>query len=617
MLTFSAIRAAVVMLSIGCGLVILTGRVAYLQTYGRERTVQKADRQQHQSEALRARRGCIFDSTGMLMAGTIQQRALFIDPKFMQECFQADGRSLVEMDEAIAKLAEIIDRDAFELSQLLGDRYRSRFVKIAENLDEGTSNAIRELDLPGVGMFPMNVRYYPMGSIAAHVLGGTGKEGNGLEGVELRFEKLLAGHDGFKRTLKDARRRAIAVAVDDYLPPMHGQHLILTIDGNIQMIAEQELAAACERNRAKSGEAVVMDPRTGDVLALANWPTFNPQNMGDSTPDTRRNRALTDPYEPGSTIKPFIVGPAMAWRFTKPHEVWPIPAKSYKSPLRSKPITDVHFYGPISTWDVLVKSSNIGMTMLGERLGRSKLHEALTGFGFGRRTGIELPGEDPGLVHPLSAWRDYSIPSVSQGYEMSVTPLQLARAFCAYANGGRLVTPRIMRGVLDVDGSVISRTETKSLKMFPQVLDPTTAAGMKRVLCDVVVRGTATKARSSNWNIFGKTGTAHVSAGGSYSESRYTSSFVAGAPAESPRLVVAFIIHEPDREYVIKQGLSYYGGAVAAPNAGRLIERSLAYLQVKASEPLSPPPPAIAKVLWNFNPKVYEVKRPETASTHE
>jgi cell division protein FtsI (penicillin-binding protein 3) len=603
------------MVSIGAALVLLTGRVAYLQTYGREQTVQKADRQQHQSEIIHSRRGCIFDSTGMLMAGTIQQKALFVDPKFMQEQFQVEGRSLVEMDEAIERLSRIIDKDAFELSRLLGDRYTSRYIKIAENLDDGTCDAITKLDLPGVGLIPMNVRYYPMGSIAAHVLGGTGKEGKGLEGVELRFEKLLAGHDGFKRTLKDARRRAIAVAAEDYLPPMHGKHLILTIDGNIQMIAEQELAYACEKNRAKSGEAVVMDPRTGDVLALANWPTFNPQNMNDSAPDTRRNRALTDPYEPGSTIKPFIVGPAMAWRFTKPHETWPISGKTYKSPLRAKPITDVYPYQNLSTWDVLVKSSNIGMTMLGERLGKSKMHQALTGFGFGRRTGIELPGEDPGLVNPLSAWRDYSIPSVAQGYEVTVTPLQLARAFCAYANGGRLVTPRIMKGVLAVDGSVVSRTPPQSLKMLPEVVDPTTAAGMKRLLCDVVVRGTATKARSMNWNIFGKTGTAHVSTGGSYNETSYTSSFVAGAPAESPRIVVAFIIHEPDRNFAVSQGLSYYGGAVAAPNAGRLIERSLAYLQVKASEPLSPPPPAIAKVLWNFNPKVYE-KPDEAASAH-
>jgi cell division protein FtsI/penicillin-binding protein 2 len=608
---FSTLRAAFVMTLILGGLVALTGRVAYLQTYGREQTIRRAERQQHINEVLRARRGCIFDATGMLVAGTVQQKALFVDPKFMQQCFEADGRSLVDMDEAIAKLAALIDRDAFELSTLLGDRYESRYVKIAENLDDGTAAAIRQLDLPGVGLTPMNVRFYPMGSIAAHVLGGTGKEGTGLEGVELRFEKELAGRDGFKRTLKDARRRPIAVAAEDYLSPAHGQHLVLTIDANIQMIAEQELAAQCEAFRAGRGEAIVMDPKTGDVLAMANWPTFNPQNMEDSTPDVRRNRCLTDPYEPGSTFKPFIVGPAIAQRVTRPGEVWPIAGRSYKSPLRSKLVTDVHGYGPLSTWDVLVKSSNVGMTMLAERLGKVRTHAALETWGFGKPTGIELPGEDPGYLKPPKRWADSDLVSAVQGYSIMVTPIQLARAFSAYANGGRLVQPRIVRGVLDADGSVVSRTEATNLNMLPEVLDPMTAAAMKRIMSDTVVRGTATKARSQAWNLFGKTGTAHVAKGGSYNETSYTSSFVAGAPAESPRLVIAFIIHEPDRDHAVKQGLSYYGGAVAAPGAGRLMERALAYLQVPASPDLPPPPPQIASVLVNYNPKVYQRQQPK------
>jgi cell division protein FtsI (penicillin-binding protein 3) len=261
MFACSSLRAALVMVCIGCGLLALIGRVSYLQTYGRTQTIQKADRQQHQNEVLRARRGCVFDSTGMLMAGTIQQKALFIDPHFMAECYQMDGRTMSDMDTAINTLANILDKDSFELAQMLGERAESRFIKIAENIDDGTADEIAKLDLPGVGMIPMNVRYYPMGSIAAHVLGGTGKEGKGLEGVELKFEKLLAGKDGFKRTLKDARRRPIAVAADDYLPPLHGQHLILTLDANIQMIAEQELAHTCEQYRAQRGEAVIMDPR--------------------------------------------------------------------------------------------------------------------------------------------------------------------------------------------------------------------------------------------------------------------------------------------------------------------------------------------------------------------
>jgi cell division protein FtsI/penicillin-binding protein 2 len=601
----SPIRAAFVLILIGCGMIALMGRVSYLQTYGREQTIRKADRQQHQSETLLSRRGCIYDSTGMLMAGTIQQKAMFIDPKFMAQCFQEDGRTISDMDQAINQIASILDKDSFELAQMLGEKAESRFVKIAENIDDGTAEQIEKLDLPGVGFTPMNVRYYPMGSIAAHVLGGTGKEGTGLEGVELKFEKMLAGKDGFKRTLKDARRRPLAVAADDYLPPLHGQHLILTLDANIQMIAEQELAHTCDSYKAKRGEAIVMDPKTGDVLAMANWPNFNPQSMEESTPELRRNRCLTDPYEPGSTAKPFVAGPALAWKFTRLYEVWPIHGPVWHTSYGRK-VTDVHGYDQLATWDVLVKSSNIGMSMLGNRMGNQNLYKALTSFGFGKPTGIDLPGEDPGLVNPLKQWTKYSTESVSQGYEMMVTPMQLARGFCAYANGGRLVQPRILKGVLDAEGNVVSRNETKGLQLLPEAIDPITAAEMKRALCDTVIRGTATKARSKNWNIFGKTGTAHIAKSGNYNDTAYTSSFMAGAPAENPRLVVVVIVHEPYREHAVSQGLSYYGGAVAAPGAGHVLERSLAYLQVPASRELAPPPPQIASVLYNYNAKQYE-----------
>ncbi|MEA2707446.1 MAG: hypothetical protein QOF78_47 [Phycisphaerales bacterium] len=607
MRTFSPIRAAVVFVGIALLMSALLGRVVYLQTYGRQQTIDKAERQQHTREALLARRGAIFDSTGMLMAGTVQTRTLFVDPKFMQDQFQKEGRSLTDMDDAVAKLAGLIDRKPFEISQLLGERASDRFVKIAENLDEDLCVAIEKLDLPGVGTLPTNVRYYPMGALGAHLLGGMQKDGIGLEGLELKFEKQLAGKDGFKRTLRDFRGRPLAVAAEDYLPPQHGQHLILTIDGNIQMIAEQELTAACEQFRARCGEIIVMDPQTGDVLALANWPTFNPQNLEDSSPDLRRNRALTDPYEPGSTIKPFIVGPAMEANVTKPNEIWPIYARTWKTPY-NRTITDVHHFGPISTWDVLVKSSNIGMSMLGERMGNTRLHRALSGFGFGRPTGIDLPGEDGGRLNPLKQWGKYSTDSVAQGYELMVTPMQLARAFCAYANGGRIVDPRLVKGFLDAEGNIVSKTETKQLKLYPQAIDIYTAAGMRRIMSDIVVRGTATRARSATWNLFGKTGTSHVAQHGSYQDAKLNSSFIGGAPAEAPRLIIALIIHEPDKS------LAHYGGTVSAPAAGRVLERSLAYLQVPKSPDLPPPPAEIAKVLWNYNAKVYTDR---TASVEE
>jgi cell division protein FtsI/penicillin-binding protein 2 len=266
---------------------------------------------------------------------------------------------------------------------------------------------------------------------------------------------------------------------------------------------------------------------------------------------------------------------------------------------------------------VLVKSSNIGMCMLGQKMGNQRIYNAIRSFGFGQRSGVDLPGEDPGLVNPLRKWTKYSTESVSQGYEVMVTPMQLARAFCAYANGGRLVTPRIVKGTLEADGSVAKRYENDGLQLMPRAIDPNTSAEVRRVLADVVVRGTATKARSKVWNIFGKTGTAHVSSGkGGYSDSKYTSSFMAGAPFEDPRVVVVMIIHEPDKAAAQAKGLMHYGGAVAAPGAARVIERTLAYFAVQPSRDLPLPPPQVAGVLYNYNEKLYKIGT-VTASARE
>jgi cell division protein FtsI/penicillin-binding protein 2 len=599
--SFSTRRAAAVFVLLGSILVALIGRVAYLQTYGRQLTLRKADRQQHQTMSLEARRGCLFDRNGFLLAGTIQTQTLFVDPKFMYEVYQQDGHSLIEMDAAIMDLARILDKKPIDLAHLLADRSDNRFVKVAENLNDDVCEEIRKLKLPGVGLQPTSSRYYPMGSLAAHILGGVQRDGHGLEGLELGFNNELSGKDGYARMLKDASHRPLSMDAEDYLPPQHGEHLILTIDSNIQMIAEQELAAGCEENKAKRGEVVVMDPKTGEVLALANWPTFSPQNLQDAPEELRRNSTLVMPYEPGSTIKPFIMGPALRWRETRVNEVWPITSAQYKVPNKNRIVKDVHYAGPLATWDVLVKSSNIGMSMLGERLGNPKLYRALSSWGFGNPTGIELPGEEGGLLRPLKKWTSASTESISQGYELMVTPLQLARAYCAYANGGRLVKPTLIKGFLDSDGAVVPRIPPTAFRMLPEVMDPITAAEMKRIMCDVVVRGTAPRARSMTWNIFAKTGTAHIAEHGHYSLSKYNSSFLCGAPAENPRLVVAMIMHEP-------HGTVHYGGDVSGPPTKRLLERALSYMQVPSSPDLPLPPPQIASVLVQYSEKLYARK---------
>lgn len=596
--TFSLIRARIAIAMIVVAFAALIGRVGYLQSYGRQSTIARADRQEHLFMTLPARRGDIDDRNGLIMAGSVETRNLFIDPKFMQDSFQENGRSLADMDDALDKLAKIIDKDPFELAKLLGDRATSRFVKVADDLDEGTIQQIQALGLPGVGIDTGSARCYPMGALAAHVLGGVGSDGSGLDGLELEYNSLLTGKPGSAREMKDAQRRPIGVDAQDYVPPRHGQHIVLTIDANLQMIAEEELRDAVERVKAKCGEFVAMDPYTGEILALANYPTFNPQTLSDSTADERRDRAVISPYEPGSTFKPFIAGPAFMWNVTTPWEVWDIPALTWYTPY-GRAITDVEHYGNLCTWDGLVKSSNILMSQLAERMGNARLYRAITRFGFGKRTGIDLPREDSGVVYSLRKWTHKSTESIAQGYEVMVTPLQLARAFSVYANGGKLVTPHLLLGTVDPQGNVMSRQRPVSFDSLPQVLDPDTAAEMRRILCDVVIRGTAEGMRSKTWNISGKTGTAHIAEAHGYSLTRFNSSFMCTAPYENPRIVVVCVIHDPDR------AIAHYGGKVAAPAAVKFIERAFTYMEVPASPDLPLPDPKVASVLWDYSDKDY------------
>jgi cell division protein FtsI (penicillin-binding protein 3) len=599
--TFSSSRAAVVLGGLAVALAGLVGRVAYLQTAGRAVALRRADRQQHQTEPLPARRGCIYDRNGVLLAGTAEAGTVYADPALLVAHYQSPGHSLVEMDDAVDNLARLLRIRPADLSRKLSDKSNRHYLKLAEAIDGPTADAVRALAIPGVGVTPAPARYYPMGTLAAHVLGGVGTGGVGLEGVEWKFNRDLAGVDGRERVLKDARRRAVGVTDDDYLAPRQGHHLVLTIDANIQAMAEQELADTCAKYSAPQGEVVVMDPRTGDVLALANWPTYDPAAAAATNKEVRRDNAITKAYEPGSTIKPFIVGPSLSWGLASETDMFHTGGLHYTTPY-GRHITDVHGYDQLCLWDVLVKSSNIGMSMLGERLGNSRLHAALAGWNFGQPTGLELPGEKPGQLNPLPMWNHFSTESVSQGYEVMVTPLQLARAFCGYANGGRLVTPHLIRGVIDDDGQTVDLAPRPPLSQMPRVIDPQSAAEIKRILVDVPIRGTAagTGTRSLEWNIFGKTGTAHISEGpAGYSQTRFHSSFIGGAPAERPQLVIAFVVHDPDK------AKAHYGGWVAAPGASRVLQRALAYLQVPPSPDLPMPPANVVPLLVGWSPRWY------------
>ena len=591
-------RLGVVLALIGLMLVALVGRVAYLQTVMATRIVAKAERQQDSRQTLPARRGSLFDRNGLMLAGSVQTTALYADPKFMAEQFLAKGESLADMDDALEKVARVVRADPDEVVMDVGRDPRKRYVSLAHHLGDAAVEQLRAMDVPGLGFEPEPERIYPMGQTAAHLLGAVGSEHKGLEGLERVEDAVLAGTDGTKRTVRDKRRRVIAADAGGYRLPEHGEHLILTLDSNIQLIAEEELEKQVKETHAKSGCVIVMDPQTGDVLALANYPTYFPQYLADSQPAARRNRAITDPYEPGSVMKPFLLSGLIEAGVTRIGEQIPIgDSRVYRTPYGRR-VTDTHFYAPkLAVWDVLVKSSNVGMVKLGERVDEPFLKGVLDRFGFGHKAGLETGGEDAGRVP--QDWTKYTRESVMQGYEMLVTPMQLARAMCAIANGGTLVSPHVVAGVYEPGGEMRPQPRTGE---EPRVMRPDTAALLRRVLADIPRRGTATRAKLAEWTVFGKTGTSHKSVGGSYNETAYNATFVGGAPYENPRLVICVNINEPDKS--LNHGQGHYGGVAAAPAASRILQRSLTYLNVPHSGPLPDPPPEIADVLYQFKSKV-------------
>jgi cell division protein FtsI (penicillin-binding protein 3) len=589
-------RALLMLASVPVCMGALLWRVQWLQTDGAEPIVERTIKQQSTTEVLIARRGSVFDSTGQLLAASILSDIVFIDTQFMVEAYE--GRGAMDMERDLGVLGKFIDRDPFELVQLVGDRYPDRFVEIAHDLGPETSQRIRDLKIPGVGLSPVNRRIYPMGSLAAHLLGSVGADGNGVEGVELTANTQLSGKAGSRTSLKDARRNNIGTAADQFTPPQHGKHVVLSIDANIQLIAERELARTVREFKASSGECILLDPHTGDILALANFPTFTPQFASEAPAEMRTNRALVMPYEPGSTIKPFIVAAALDQRLIDLDHTWTLHGPKWQTPY-GRTITDVHGYDTLVTWDVLVKSSNIGMSQIVEQMGNPQLEAALRNFGFGSRTRTDLPGDaaSAGQLAPVRRWTRASPESLAQGYEMLVTPMQMVRAMAVIANDGRLVDPRLVKGTLLDDGQL----SAPKVELETQVVSPATAVQVRRILADVPVRGTAKKARSSRYNLFGKTGTAHRAVNGAYNTTNYTASFVGGAPYENPRLVIAMVIHDPDASQKM-----HYGGIVAAPAASRVLEQSLQYLGVPESPTLPLPPASIAERLYDFDAKEYE-----------
>ncbi len=549
---------------------ISVARAFYLQIYEQERFAHLAEKQHLRVVQLTPSRGAIFDSTNSALAVSIEMDSLYAEPRNMEN-----------IPEAASQLAPLIGMTKEELAKKM--RGNKGFVWLARRLTPEVASAVRKLDIDGIGFVKEPKRFYPNAEIGSHVVGFTGLDPEGLEGVERKFDSTLLGNTGFMVTERDALGRDIGTRGMMMKSASSGQSLALTIDKNIQYIAEKELAAAVESSRGKGGIAIVMDPQTGKILAMANYPTFNPNSFGKSPPQALRNRAISDSFEPGSTMKVFLIAAALEEKVVKPEDGFNCENGSYN--VGGRTIHDTHKYGRLSVGDILKHSSNIGAAKIGARLGPERLYGYLRGFGFGTKSNIDLPGEVAGYLRNKSQWYGVDLATISFGQGLSISAIQLASAMSVIANGGSLMQPYVVDRIMDAKGNPVKQF---SPVIKQQVVSPETARTVAKMMEGVAAEGgTGASASVDGFKVAGKTGTAQkadpVTKG--YSQDKRTASFVGFIPADQPRLTILVVVDEPKT--------SPYGGVVAAPAFSAIAKQSLCYLRVSPNQPLKNKPGVI------------------------
>ena len=543
--------------------IAIEARLVQLQVFRHDVLVERALRQRLRTIPTHPKRGEIVDREGQLLAYSVDADTIVAVPADV-ECPVETTRLLCEVLEC---RGEQHDRILTRLDT------ENLFAYVQRHVSGDTARRIRTLDLTGVGFLKQNRRFYPNRELAAHLIGYVGIDNQGLSGLELSYDEEISGQPGRVLMQTDARNRAFSRVER---PPTAGVTLELTIDKYIQHIAERELRAVMREHHAAGGSVVVLDPVTGEILAQANEPTFNPNTFLLSNADARRNRATQDVYEPGSIFKIVTASAALEEGVFHPDQMIDTsPGVIY---FGSRPISDVRNYGRLSFADVVVKSSNVGASKISLALGPERLGRYIRRFGFGQTMSRDFPGESRGIVHDPSRLTDSDLASVSMGYNISVTPLQIAAAMSAVANGGELIEPRLVRALLSEEG----RREVPR-RVIRRAITPETAATMTRILEDVVTRGTARAARLAGYTVAGKTGTADKLIDGHYSETNHNvATFVGFVPSTRPELTILVVVDDVARG----------GGAVAAPVFQRIAQATLLHLGVPPN--VDAPPPILA-----------------------
>lgn len=586
-------RALFVAAFIGFWMLVVCARLVYLQVSQHDGLSNRARQQQQNAIETSPQRGELLDRQGRQLAQSVQTVSLFLDP---------DGLDVGQLECTAQQLSQSLGMKYKELLAEFREAQEAkrRFIWIARRLDAGLGDKIVALNLPGLQSVLEPKRYYPNGPLAAHVLGYVGLDGEGLGGLERSYNSKIAGEPGQLFLEKDANGKPY----ESYeIASKPGQTVVLTIDQSIQYQAEQALITAVKSSRAKSGTVIVLDPRSGEILALANAPTFDPNQVAASSAETRSNWALQNIYEPGSTFKVVAFSAALEKKLARVDDH--IDCQMGAITVAGRVVHDHKPFGTLTMSEALAKSSNVAAIKLGIRVGDQSMYDYITRYGFGSKTGIELPGETAGLLRKVERWQPSSIGSIAIGQEIGVTPVQMVAAFGAIANNGVRVAPHIIREVRNEAGVVVYQPQPEQRR----VISSDIAIALRGMLEGVTLRGTAKAAQLDGYSAAGKTGTAQKidPKTRAYSSTKFVASFVGFAPVSNPQVAIIVVIDEPAG--------AYHGGDVAAPIFREVAEQILPILGVMPDIETKSAPDLVAQV--DENPERAAKLREEQARAEQ
>jgi cell division protein FtsI (penicillin-binding protein 3) len=583
-------RLAVAKILFAALFLLIGGRAVQLQVLQGDKLMRLGQRQHLKEWIVLPKRGAVFDRAGEPLALSMESQSVYVRPHRIQE-----------PEKLAQSLARILNIRAAEVREkITADK---PFVWVRRQVSSAEAEKVQALNAEGLGMFYEPNRHYPQGQLAGQLIGFVGRDSEGLEGLELKYNEYVRGETGSSMTERDALgRRVLVQGVEGlHIPP--GSDIHLTLDTSIQHMAEKELEASILKYRAKAGVAVVVEPFTGEVLALANYPSFDPNQYAKQTAEQRRNRAVTDSFEPGSTFKTILAAAALEEGVVGKDDLFYCEMGKY--PFAGKIIHDTHPHGWLPFSKILQVSSNIGFTKVAEKLKKDRFFKYIEKFGFGEPTGIDVPGEVTGLLRKPDKWSAVDLATHGFGQGLSATPMQLVMAYAAVANGGFLMRPYVMRRAVSAKGEVVLENEPRVVR---RVISQKTATLLASMLRDVTTEGgTGMMANVDGFDVAGKTGTAQKAdpVHGGYAAKKRVASFVGFVPANQPRLVALVLIDEPE--------VNVYGGVVAAPVFRNIAQGALRHLAVAPQSPapipatLAQPDPVVRQALKRSRPQAAEV----------